>query len=299
MRSLRWRGRIIPAAPVRTVPTWVLLTPALVVVLGLFGGGLALGALRSLDADPLPGQMAWSLAAWGRVLGDGGTWASFGLSLWIAGASTLLSVLFGVAVALMLRGAFRGRALASWLVQLNLAVPHLVGAVGILYLLSQSGVLARIAFAAGAIEGPADFPALIWDPWAAGIVLQYVWKEVPFLALVTLAALQGIGRDYEAAARSLGAGPARAFAHVTWPQIRPAVTGGAVIVFAFAFGAYEIPALLGASYPKAMPVLAWERFTDPDLARRPEAMALALLIAALCGALVLAGARGLRLGGVR
>ena len=62
--------------------------------------------------------------------------------------------------------------------------------------------------------------------------------------------------------------------------------GASAIVFAFAFGAYEIPALLGASYPKALPVLAWERFTDPDLATRPEAMALAALIALVAGALV-------------
>ncbi|MBL4811788.1 MAG: hypothetical protein JKX69_05380, partial [Rhodobacteraceae bacterium] len=64
------------------------------------------------------------------------------------------------------------------------------------------------------------------------------------------------------------------------------IISSAAIVFAFTFGAYEIPALLGASHPLALPVLAWQRFNAPDLAARPEAMALALLIAALSGLVV-------------
>jgi putative spermidine/putrescine transport system permease protein len=169
---------------------------------------------------------------------------------------------------------------------LNLTVPHVVGAVGMLYLLSQSGSLARLAFAAGMIEAPAEFPALVFDPFAAGIILQYVWKEVPFVGLVVLAQLQSIGEDYEAAARTLGATRWQTFRHVTLPLILPGALAASAIVLAFSFGAYEVPALLGASHPQALPVLAYRSFTDVDLAARPQAMAMAMVIALISLAMV-------------
>ena len=52
-------------------------------------------------------------------------------------------------------------------------------------------------------------------------------------------------------------------------------------MLAFTFGAYEIPALLGAHYPASLPVLAYRKFTDVDLASRPEAIAISMIIAIL------------------
>jgi putative spermidine/putrescine transport system permease protein len=59
------------------------------------------------------------------------------------------------------------------------------------------------------------------------------------------------------------------------------------MVFAFTFGAYEIPAILGQNYPAALPVLAYRKYTDVDLAARPEAMAIAIVIALLSAAMIL------------
>jgi putative spermidine/putrescine transport system permease protein len=192
-----------------------------------------------------------------------------------------------VPVALLLARTFPGRGVVAFLVQLNLTVPHLVGAIGILYLVAQSGSFARLAHAAGLIATPGDFPALTHDPWAIGIILQYVWKEVPFTALILLANLQAIGPGHEAAARSLGASRWQAFVHVTLPLILPGLVAASALVFAFAFGAYEIPLLLGAHAPEALPVAAWRGFTDTDLARRPEGYAMAMVIAGI-GLLLLA-----------
>ena len=171
--------------------------------------------------------------------------------------------------ALLLRRSFAGRGVALFLFQLNLTVPHLVGAIGILYLLSQSGVFARLAFATGLIGQPSDFPALIFDPYAIGIIVQYVWKEVPFITMILLANLQSLGADYEAVARSHGASRFQALRFVILPMLRPALMRACVIVFVFAFGAYEIPLILGQNYPAALPVLAYRAFTDVDLASRP------------------------------
>ncbi|TAG19493.1 MAG: ABC transporter permease subunit, partial [Rhodobacterales bacterium] len=189
---------------------------------------------------------------------------------------------------LLLRQTFPGRRLIGFLVQANLTVPHVVGAVGMAYLVSQSGVFARLAHAGGLIEAPGQFPALTQDPFAIGIILLYVWKEVPFITLILLANLQSIGADHEATARSLGASPWQAFRHVTLPMLRSGLLAASALVFAFAFGAYEIPLLLGASAPKALPVLAWQSYTNVDLASRPEAAAMAIIIALIGLAMLMA-----------
>jgi putative spermidine/putrescine transport system permease protein len=237
------------------------------------------------------------LAAYRAILTSPGFLKSLALSLWIAGASTLIAAILALGAALLLRRSCPGRGLVSFLVQLNLTVPHVVGAIGILYLFSQSGAFARLAHAAGLIGVPADFPALTQDPAAIGIILLYVWKELPFITLILLANLQTIGDDHEATARSLGASPWQSFRHVLLPMLAPGLFAASALVFAFAFGAYEVPLILGAHSPKALPVLAWQAYTDTDLALRPQAMAMAVIIALVGLALLLLYARMMRQGG--
>lgn len=272
----------------------ILLAPALVVLGGLFLTGLGLTLLRSLRYMPALGLTGPDLTAYAAVLSRPDFLASLGYSLWIAAASTLIAAVLALASALLLRQTFPGRALVGFLIQLNLTIPHFVGAIGILYLFSQSGVFARLAHAAGLIAGPGEFPILTHDPYGIGIILLYVWKELPFITLILLASLQSLGDDHESVARSLGASRWQAFAHVLLPMLMPALLSASALVFAFVFGAYEVPLLLGTHAPKALAVLAWQAETDSDLATRPEAMAMAMVIAAIGLALLLLYARSLR-----
>ncbi len=274
----------------------LLLAPALLVLGGLFLTGIGLTLLRSLHYAPALGQTHPDLSAYSAILTSPGFLKSLALSVWIASASTGIAAILAVAAALLLRQTFPGRTLISFLVQLNLTIPHIVGAIGILYLFSQSGAFARLAHVAGLISGPQDFPALTQDPYAIGIILLYVWKELPYITLILLANLQTLGEDHEATARTLGATRWQAFRHVLLPMLMPALAAASALVFAFAFGAYEVPLVLGQHSPKALPVLAWQSWTDTDLATRPEAMAMAVIIAGIGLALLLLYARLLKIG---
>ena len=265
----------------------LLLAPALIIIGGLFFGGLAIGLLRSFNYMPVIGLTHPNLDAYIAVFTSREFYLSFLLTFHISFTSTLISSVLAIAAALLLRRQFFGRAAINFLFQLNLTVPHLVGAIGILYLFSQSGSFARLAAEWGMISKPGDFPALVFDPYAVGIILQYVWKEIPFIGVIVLANMQALGEDYESVARSLGANRWQAFRHVLLPLIFPGVLSASVMVFAFTFGAYEIPAILGANYPAALPVLAYRKYTDVDLAARPEAMAMAIVIAALSAIMIL------------
>ena len=260
---------------------FILLAPALLIIGVLFFGGLLIGIMRSLNYMPVIGLTQPNFDAYISIFSSREFYLSFLLTFHISFTSTVLSSILAIGAALLLRRQFLGRAIVNFLFQLNLTVPHLVGAIGILYLFSQSGSFARLAAEWGMIARPGDFPALVFDPYAIGIILQYVWKEVPFIGVIVLANMQAIGEDYESVARSLGASRWQSFRYVLLPMIFPGVLSASVIVFAFTFGAYEIPALLGANYPAALPVLAYRKYTDVDLVARPEAMAMAIVIALL------------------
>ena len=264
----------------------MMMAPAMLIVGILFFGGLFIGFARSLDYMPVIGLTNPNLEAYLAAFTSSEVYASFLLTFHIAFASTVLSSILAIGAAIILRKPFLGRPVATFLFQLNLTVPHLVGAIGILYLFSQSGSFARLAYDWHIIAKPGDFPALVFDPYAIGIILQYVWKEVPFIGVILLANLQVIGEDYESVARSLGASRWQAFRHVLLPLMLPGLLSASAIVFAFTFGAYEIPAILGQNYPVTLPVLAYRKYTDVDLGSRPEAMALSIIIALLSATMI-------------
>ncbi|MBK8989986.1 MAG: ABC transporter permease subunit [Chloroflexi bacterium] len=265
----------------------LMLAPSLMVIILLFGGGLWLALRQSLGTVPGSGMSELSLEAYRRVFNDPAFGRSLLLTVWIAGVSTAVSTLLALIAALTLRRAFRGKRVAAFIFQSNLPIPHLVGAIGILFLFSQSGFLARLGHTLGLIQVPADFPALVFDPYAIGIILEYVWKSSVFMGIILLAAMQTIGEDYEQAAQTLGANQWQRWRFVLLPLLRPSILSASILVFAFTFGAFEVPLLLGARYPSALPVLAYRLYTDVDLNARPEAMALSIIIAALITMLIL------------
>lgn len=259
----------------------LMLAPALLVVGLFFGGGVIQALAQSFGYQPFLPGWSWNTDAYRDMFQDPAVHASWWLTLRVAVLSTPISTALGVAIAL---GVFRlpsGRRVAQGLLQANLAIPHLVGALCMLLLLGQTGVLSRLSHAVGLTASPADFPILTADRFGFGIIAEYVWKETPFIAVITLASL-GRGIDeLSGAARTLGASARQRLRHVVLPLITPPVASAATLVLAFSATAYEVPSLLGRSYPSTLSVLSYEKFTDADLETRPQAMAIALLLTVL------------------
>ncbi|MCB9079434.1 MAG: ABC transporter permease subunit [Anaerolineaceae bacterium] len=264
----------------------LMLGPALAVILFLFIGGLGLALLQSLGYLPFIGRTDLSVEAYRTILSREEFYRSLLLSLWISLASTGLATGLAVGSALVLRQHFRGRRWVMFIFQLNIPIPHLVGAVGILFLFSQSGFLARLAYLAHLIDAPGDFPALVFDRYAIGIILEYLWKSTCFMGVIVLAVMQSVGEDYEQAAQTLGANRWQRLRYVLLPLIMPGILSASILVFAFTFGAFEVPLLLGQRYPSALPVLAYRYYTDVDLNFRPEAMAVSVIISAFVTLLI-------------
>ncbi len=264
------------------------LLPAIAVVALFLIGGVGFAFAQSLGAFALVGDSELTLRHYADVLRDPDFIGALLLSLRIAAVSTLLALICSTGLAMILRQRLYADGPLRLLFQLPLPIPHLVGALGITFVVSQSGVLARLLHALGLLRDRADFPLLVADPYGIGIVLVYVWKEVPFITLLLLAALAGIGERYDDAARTLGASGWQRFRHVLLPLLLPAMLSASLIVFAFTFGSFDVPLVMGRTYPKALSVWIYERFSDVDLNERPEAMAVSVLVTFVAAVFVVA-----------
>jgi putative spermidine/putrescine transport system permease protein len=267
---------------------YLLLLPALLVIGLLFGGGLILGGAQSLGYFPVIGLTTLTPRYYLAVLTDRNfllaLWLTFRIAFW----ATLIPCGLAVALALVLRERFKGSRLATFVYQIPLPIPQLVAANGIVMLVTQSGLLARLAFYVGLISKPADFPVLVFDRPGIAIMLTFIWKEVPFVGLVVLAILQSVGPQYEEIAQTLGATRWQRFWYVLLPLILPGLLSTSIIIFAFVFASYEIPLLLGVRFPTTLPVLAFQNYQNPDLTLRPVAMAMNMILAVIAVALLVA-----------
>lgn len=257
---------------------WLMLTPALAVIGLLFVGGVVVGLGQSLDYMPIVGLTTLTARHYINILTDADFYTALLLTLYIALTSTVLAMGLAVMAAMGLRHRFAGSRIVTFIFQLPLPVPHLVAAAGMVLLLTQSGLFARLFYYAGVLERPNQFPVLVFDRWQLATILVYLWKEIPFIGLVVLAVLKGVGQEYEEIAQTLGANRWQRFRYVLLPLLMPGLASTGIIVFAFVFGSFEIPLLLGQRYPNVLPVAAYRTYIDPDLNQRPEAMAMGMII---------------------
>jgi len=253
-----------------------LLAPACLLLTLLFGGALA-GIART-SVVPLAGEA--NLDAWRALLSDPAFGAAVRFTLQVTVASTVLAAAAGLALAAVLRS--RGTVPRA-LLALPVPVPHLLVATLAVLWLAPGGLAERLL---GGL--PLD---LVRDRAGAGVVLVYVYKEAPFLALLVLAACGRELHAREEAAAVLGAGRWQRLRWVTWPAVRTPLVVGSIIVAAYAAGSFEVPLLVGPNSPPTLSTFAFEATKGDVIAGQGTAAAALLLVSAVCALLALAVVR--------
>lgn len=258
-----------------------LLGPALTLVLFLFGGGLTLGLFQALGYSPAEGLHSITFDHFQTIFTDPDFAGSITLTLYISLISTLLAASISIVLALtIIRWAAESR-IINFILEIPLTVPHLVIAISILLLLSPAGIFSRFLSFFGLLSSSSTFPLLINDDYSVGIIVVYVWKEIPFITFMLLSVLTNLGPELNEAGATLRASRLQRFRYITLPTIGPSLGAACLIVFAFTFGAFEVPYLLGRTYPISLPVWAYKNYSDIDLLARPEGIAIGLIIAVI------------------
>ncbi|MFM4997356.1 ABC transporter permease [Aeromonas sanarellii] len=233
----------------------------------------------------------------GLLLAQPGLWRSAGLSLWVAGASTLGALAFTALLLALGSGRPWMRRLHRLLSPL-LALPHVAFAIGFAFLLAPSGWLLRLfAPLLGVGDLPPDWQTLR-DPWGLGLIVALILKETPFLLLMALAA-----QDPARVARQQWLGESLGFSgpQLWWrlllPALWPALRLPLYAVAAYGLAVVDLALLLGPDAPPPLAVRLWLWYQDADLRWRGASSSGALLLLAL-NLLLLAALRLLEWGHV-
>ena len=187
------RPRLLPWAPLLTL--LVMLGP---VAAGLIGTlAPALGYMPALGGQGLSLAAAQALAAWP------GLPRAMALSLGVGFAATALSLAIVTLICAGWAGT-RPFAAVERLLSPLLSVPHAAAAFGLAFLIAPSGWIARALAPLTGWDRPPDL-LILQDPAGLSLIFGLVTKEVPFLLLMTLAAL-GQARPGQSLQARAGAG---------------------------------------------------------------------------------------------
>jgi trehalose/maltose transport system permease protein len=205
---------------------WLFLLPMLVVLALVAGWPLARTIWFSFtDArlDALDQSEFVGLTNYGFLVTDPDWWAAVWTTLVFTGVSVSVEVVLGIVIALTLNARMRGRGVLRAAMLIPWAIPTVVSAQMWGWMLhDQYGVINEMLLTIGLIAEPLAWTA---DPGLAlwSVIAVDVWKATPFMALLTLAALQLLPDELYEAAKVDGLGPVGSFFHITLPLIRPAL----------------------------------------------------------------------------
>jgi putative thiamine transport system permease protein len=169
-----------------------------------------------------------------------------------------------------------------------LSVPHAAAAFGLAFLIAPSGWLSRIA--SPSLTGwdrPPDV-LIVQDTWGLTMTAGLIIKEVPFLLLITLAALgQADAQRSMSIAQALGYGRVTGWLKTVFPRVYAQIRPPIYVVLAYAMSVVDVAVILGPNTPPSLSVQIVKWMSDPDLAMRLEGAAGALLqLALVIGALI-------------
>lgn len=256
---------------------YILIMP--IVLLGvLFIFGVLNGIVQSFGYIPAFDLTNITLDYYIEILNNPTFLDSLKVSLQISIISSVLAVILGTILTAALVYTEHTEGKVIQIIKLAILIPHTIVALFAISILSQNGLIARLFYHLGLINVQGDFPLLLYTKNNFGIILGYIWKEVPFVAYFSLALMSSINNTLGEASENLGASKLKSFFYITLPLSMPAIRKAFLIILTFSFGAYDLPFLLGATMPKALPVQAHIEYIHPDLRHRPYAMAMNGLI---------------------
>lgn len=243
---------------VRLTP-YALMTPALVLVVGLLGISL----LMTL-------RMALSFPSFGDSLVSGWTWSNFdrffSQSYYVHNTITTfelslevmaLTALVGYPVAYAIHGLRSSllRGFAYFVLFSPLFISVVIRAYGWSLLLGNDGMLNHTLLALHLRSKPIPF---LYSK--TGVIIAFVQVLLPFMVFPILGVLDKVGPEYREAAHDLGASGLRVFWKVIFPLTVQGAVAGCTLVLAIAGTAFAIPVLLGVGRVTVLAYMVYQEF---------------------------------------
>lgn len=107
-------------------------------------------------------------------------------------------------------------------------------------LFSRTAGIGQWLYAIGILDNPKAYA-----PSFGALVTALTFLCIPFVVLVLFPPITRLPKEWEEAARTLGASPLRAILTVVLPTVRPALIAAFILSFIYSMGSYVLPNMLG------------------------------------------------------
>jgi len=225
-----------------------LLSPTLVVLLAVIGYPLLAAIYQSfftqggVDASGFvnEGDQFAGLTNYASIFsGDAGArfWNAFYNTTFFTVICVVVEIVLGVAMALIMNKAFKGKGLIRASILVPWAIPTVVSAKLWAWIFDANGI-------ANSILGQQILWATDGPQAKLAVIIADTWKTAPFIALLTLAGLQVIPAEVYEAAKIDGANAWRAFWTMTLPLVRPALMVAILFRILDNLRMFDLPAVL-------------------------------------------------------
>lgn len=190
------------------------------------------------------------LANYLAIVRDPAFWKAIGRGLAFTFGSLIPQIVLGLAIAQLLNHPeLRAKTLWRGLVIMPWLIPTVTSAIIFRWMFNDIyGIFNYILLSLGIIDRPVAWLA---RPQLAMFVLiaTNVWRGLPLLIVMFLAALQSIPSELHEAARVDGATGAQAYFHVTLPLISPVVMIAGVLRTVWMFNYFDLPWIMTMGGP--------------------------------------------------
>lgn len=165
----------------------------------------------------------------------------------IVSLSTAIIGLLSIAIGgyLVLGENPRAVAILRWLYRWPLFIPFIVVGQILRTFLAKNGLMNNMLVGAGIITPLQAISFLDWR----GIVIAFVWKQTPFVAMLVAGAMASIDRSTIEAARNLGASRLRILFEIIVPQVATTLMVGLVLSFVTMMSVLSVPLMINAQSP--------------------------------------------------
>jgi multiple sugar transport system permease protein len=214
----------------------------------------------------IPGLSRWAgslgLRNYSTALQSSEFWDAFKTTFIFTGASVLLELVLGVAMAIAMHSAFKGRGVLRTVVLVPWAILTVVTAITWRSIFEPDLGFANTVLKA--LHLPGGHTVWLGQRPEALIVMIFadVWKTAPFMALLVLAGLQVIPDDIYEAAKVDGSTAWQRFTKITLPLLRPAILVALIFRTLDALRIFDLPFVLtkGAFGTNTLSLEAYQTF---------------------------------------
>jgi multiple sugar transport system permease protein len=232
----------------------------------------------------VPGLSRWAgglgLRNYTNALQDDVFWSAFKNTFIFTGASVALELVLGLAMAIAMHSAFKGRGLLRTVILVPWAILTVVTAITWRTIFEPNLGFANTVLSALGLPG-GDTVWLGEQPQAMLVMIfADVWKTAPFMALLILAGLQVIPGDIYEAAKVDGSTAWQRFTKITLPLLKPAILVALIFRTLDALRIFDLPFVLtkGAFGTNTLSLLAYQDFRENRLIGLGAAVAILTFI---------------------